>query len=150
MPSDIPPGANSQKTGTTNPTASGSTSAYTMQGLAGSITPTKSGNVLITVCGTIITSSGTIDLGVKYQISYGTGTAPSNGASLTGTQVGIVQEYTIPVAITAADLHTPFSISVVVPGLTVGSTYWIDLAAEAVTSASAVGFSNVGISAIEQ
>ena len=145
------PAAHEQLTGTNSPTAPASTSAYTMQGLAGSITPTKSGNVLITICGTIIAPTGTtVDNGIKYQISYGTGSAPGSNATLTGTQIGVVQEWTNPVALSAAgDLHVPFSISVVVTGLTQNTPYWIDLAAESVTTASDIGFTNVGISAHE-
>jgi hypothetical protein len=148
---DLPAAAGSQTTGTTSPTAPSSTSAYKMQGLAGSITPTRSGNVLIIICGTIIAPTGTtVNNGVMYQISYGAGTAPTNGATLTGTQMGIVQEWTNPVALSAAgDLHVPFSISVVVTGLTLNTAYWIDLAAESVTTASDIGFTKVGISAIE-
>ncbi|MGD0216317.1 MAG: hypothetical protein ABSC45_02245 [Desulfobaccales bacterium] len=148
---DLPVAAYDQKTGTSSPTAPASTSAYKMQGLAGSITPTRSGRVLITICGTIIAPTGTtVDNGILYQISYGTGGAPSNAGTLTGTQIGVIQEYTNPAAITAADLHVPFSVSVVVTGLTLNTAYWIDLAAESVTTASDMGFTNVGISALEQ
>ncbi|MGB7910888.1 MAG: hypothetical protein WCF59_01550 [Desulfobaccales bacterium] len=150
--SDIPTAAYAQKTGTTSSTAPASTSAYKMQGLAGSITPTRSGKALITSYGTIIAPAGTtVDNGILYQISYGTGSAPSNAATLTGTQIGVVQEWTNPVALSAAgDLHVPFSISAVVTGLTLNTAYWIDLAAESVTTASGIGFTNVGISALEQ
>ena len=62
-----------------------------------------------------------------------------------------MQEYTSAVAPTAAgDVDVPFSTAAVVTGLTIGTAYWIDLAAESVTTASAMGLSNVYISAIEQ
>ena len=135
-------------------TAPASTTAFKMQGLAGSITPAVSGNVLITISGTIIANTAvTITHGIKYQISYGTGTAPTNAATLTGTQVGIIAEEragsTLTTVATPFGLW-PFSISYMVTGLVVGTTYWIDLAAESVTTASDHGFTNVNISAVEQ
>src|ERR1700722_4085348 len=50
-----PVGAASQKV-VGAPTAPGSNAAFTMQGLAGSITPTATGSVLLTISGQIATS----------------------------------------------------------------------------------------------
>jgi hypothetical protein len=122
-----------------------------MQGLAGSITPKGSGTVLIIITGTIIAPTGTTaGLGIQYQISYGTGGAPSNAGALAGTQIGQVQEYTNAGTVTAADVHIPFCIQAIVAGLTAGTAYWIDLAAESLGSASDMGLSNVNITAWEQ
>jgi hypothetical protein len=134
------------------PTAPASTSVYAMQGLAGSITPGVTGNVLVIISGTILAPAGTtVDNGILYQISYGTGVAPTANAVLTGTQVGLPQEFTLFVAATAAaDVHVPFSITYLVTGLAIGTTYWVDLAAESVTTISQMGFANVSIVAAEQ
>jgi hypothetical protein len=123
-----------------------------MQGLAGAVTPGSTGNVLITISGTINAASATtVNNGVAYQISYGTGAAPTNNTSLTGTQIGIVQKYTSAVAPTAVgDVNVPFSVTYLVTGLTLGTAYWIDLAAESITTASDMGFVNIAIVAIEQ
>jgi hypothetical protein len=122
-----------------------------MQGLAGSITPSRTGNVLIIVSGTVVETTGTAaGVGVQYQLSYGTSTAPTSNAAKTGTQVGTVQKYLNPATVTAVDVAVPFSVQAVVTGLTVGTAYWIDLAAESITTASYVGFSNVSVSVIEQ
>jgi hypothetical protein len=132
------------------PTAPASTSAYAMQGLAGTVTPKLSGNVLLMVSGIVISPAGTAaGNGIKYQLSYGTGTAPANAAALAGTQVGAVQEYTNPATVTAADVMVPFSTHAVVTGLTVGTAYWIDLAAESVATASDMGLSGVSVTAVE-
>ena len=133
------------------PVAPASTSVFAMQGLAGTITPATTGRIKITISGTIVAPTSTVvDNGISYQISTGTGTAPVNAASLTGTQVGPVQTYTSAVAPTAAaDVHVPFSVSYLVTGLTLGTPVWIDLAAKSVTTASAMGLSNVGVIAIE-
>jgi len=132
-------------------TAPNSTSVFKMQGLAGSITPAVSGNVLIIISGTVIANTGvTATHGVRGQISYGTGIAPTSNTALTGTQAGVVQSYRNGFALTAAaDLDEPFMIVAFVTGLTPGTAYWIDLAAESITTASDNGFSNVNISAVE-
>lgn len=147
---DLPSAATAQAQ-PSNKTAPASTSVFAMQGLAGAITPTRSGKVLITVSGTVIAPTGTtVDNGIAYQISYGTGTAPVNAAALTGTQVGTVQTSTQAVASTAAaDVNVPFSTSVVVTGLTLSTAYWIDLAAKSITTVSQMGLANVSVSAVE-
>lgn len=131
------------------PVAPSSTSAFQMQGLAGTITPAASGLVAVTISGTIISSAGTAGDGVSYQISMGTGTAPGNNTTLAGTQEGSIQKYTIPATATAADVNVPFSITASFDATT-GVANWIDLAAEAVGAVSVVGFANVNIVAIEQ
>lgn len=133
-----------------DPTAPASTAAYAMQGLAGAITPTNTGTLLIVISGTVISPSGvTAGLGIAHQLSYGTGAAPVNGASPTGTQVGTVQSYTNPAAVTAADVNIPFSVQALVTGLAPGTPYWIDLAAKSLGTASSMGLSNISLSAVE-
>ena len=133
------------------PAAPNSTSVYTMQGLSGSITPSRTGTIHITINGTVNETTGTAaGVGAFWQISYGTSTAPTANSALTGTQVGPVQQYENPATVTAANVFFPFSISVIVTGLTVGTAYWIDLAAKSITTASYVGFTNVQITAFEQ
>ena len=56
--------------------------------------------------------------------------------ALTGTQAGTVQSYENGSAVTAADVLVPFSHSVVVTGLTVGTAYWVDAAAESLGAVS--------------
>jgi len=134
-----------------SPAAPTATSPYKMQGLGATITPTKSGNILVIISGTIGTTSTTAAAGIQYQLSYGTGTAPANAAALTGTQVGQVQKYTNPATATAiADVAVPFTTQAVITGLAVGTTYWIDLAAETVGIANSGKLTNVSVSAIEQ
>jgi hypothetical protein len=132
------------------PTAPANTTTYFMQGLAGAITPKTTGTVIMTISGTVVDPSGTAaGNGIIYQLSYGTGTAPTNAAALTGTQVGSTQTYTNPTTIIAADTNVPFSTQAVVTGLTVGTAYWIDLAAKSVATASSMGLANISISAVE-
>ena len=132
-----------------NPTAPASTAAYAMQGLAGAITPTKSGKVLLIISGYFTSSVTTAGDGILAQLSYGTGAAPANAAAVTGTQVGAVLEYMNPATVVAADVASPFSIQAVVTGLTLGTPYWLDLAAKAVANASHVGIANPSVTAVE-
>ena len=96
-----------EQTTSANPIGTTSTTAV-MMGLAGTITPAFSTRVLVTISGScansVLADGGTV------QISYGTGTAPVNGAALTGTQIGSAQEW---LAATAANI-VPFSVSAVI------------------------------------
>lgn len=133
-----------------NPVSPASTTLFKMSGLAGTITPKRSGTVLIVISGFLTSTAVTAGVGIQVQISHGTGTAPVNAATLTGTQDGAVMKYTIPSTAIAADVMQPFSVNAVVTGLTKGTAYWIDLAAESIVTASVIGISNISISAFEQ
>jgi hypothetical protein len=85
---------------------------------------------------------------VQYQLSYGTSTAPTSNAALTGTQVGTVQQYLLAQTVTAIDVQVPFCQTAIVAGLTLGTAYWLDLAAEAVSN-TGFAFSNVNVAAHE-
>lgn len=130
-----------------NPTAPSSTSSYQMQGLgqAATIQPNFSGKVRITISGNFIAADTTINDGILLQVSYGTGNAPVVNGALAGTQIGAITEYTNPAAVTANDVHIPFSVEAVATGLAVGTVYWADLAAKAVTTASDIGLSNLNV-----
>lgn len=125
-----------------NPT--GTTSAVgVMMGLAGSVTPNTSGQVMIIVSGDIANSNALG--GCKVQIRYGTGTAPTNGASLVGTTLG--GNVVLTSAIGANDAF-PFSVQGVATGLTVATAYWIDIAVTATTAGTASP-ADISISAME-
>ena len=132
-----------------NPTAPANTSTYKMQGLAGTITPVRTGTVLLIISGYVTSSTVTAGDGILFQLSYGTGSAPANAGTLAGTQVGQIMEYTNPTTVTAADIHVPFSVQAVVTGLTLTTAYWIDLAAKSVATVSSGGLAGISISAIE-
>lgn len=131
------------------PVAPASTTTYFMQGLAGSITPVKSGKVMFTISGTLTSSSVTAGDGILMQLSHGTGNAPANAGALAGTQDGSVQGYMNPTTVTAADVNVPFSMTAVVTGLALDTAVWLDVAAKSVLNASHIALTNVSISAIE-
>lgn len=124
-----------------NPTGTTST-AGVMMGLNVAITPQVTGNIHVTVCGSI--ANNTTGDGETVRIRMGTGTAPTNGAALTGTAYGSLQADT---AVTSSLKH-PFSVTALVTGLTVGTAYWIDIEVAAVTGGTATATS-VAVSAFE-
>jgi hypothetical protein len=120
-----------------NPASTTSTTAV-MMGLARSITVGSSGILEIIIGGTV-TNTADGD-GAGFQIRYGTGTAPTNGVAVTGTQLGNIQEF-VNGPLTASGLNVPFSLNGIVGGLTPGTVYWIDIALQSITGGtSAIGF----------
>ena len=124
-----------------NPTGTTSATAV-MMGLAGSIKLQGSGRILIMLSGDI--SNDTTADGATCRLRYGTGAAPANAAAATGTAVGNTVSFT---ALTGV-LTVPFAQQVVVSGLTVGTTYWVDAAVAAVTAGTA-SISNLSLSVVE-
>jgi len=122
------------------------TTTLTMMGLAGTFTPTKSGNVLLLFSFNGTNSTATAGDGVRAQISYGAGAAPANAAVLTGTQVGAIVTSVLERA-TASDLQG-LSLQWFVTGLTIGTAYWFDLAVSAVVGGTGQ-VKNINMSAIE-
>lgn len=124
-----------------NPTGPASTTA-TMMGLAGSITIKNGTAMLLMINGDVL--NATLGDGARLQLSYGTGAAPANAATLTGTQVGSNIAF---IAATAAG-KSPFALMAYVTGLVSGTTYWVDVAA-AQTTGGAVTLENITIVAVE-
>src|SRR5216684_3716471 len=90
-----------------DPTLTASTTGV-MMGLATTITPVKSGKLLILVSGDCTDS--VISDGCSMQIRFGTGTAPTNGAALTGTAAGSV----VKANDAAATGRSPFHLNAIV------------------------------------
>ena len=130
-----------------NPAATTSTTGV-MMGLAVAITPRVSGKLIVFVSGQ--GDQGTGDNGFKFDIRYGTGTAPTNGAALTGTQIGGVVTGQVVGSTSTTDVPTlPFSHQGIVSGLTVGTAYWIDISFGAVGGTTTATASKVNVSVIE-
>jgi hypothetical protein len=120
--------------------------AVRMLGYGTTITPARSGTILIMVSGDI--THPTAAHGGQVQIAFGTGTIPVNGAAQTGTTTGGDVKFLNGSGNQAAAGKAPFSLQSIVSGLTVGTTYWVDLQA-ASTNISALTFGDVTISIIE-
>lgn len=127
-----------------NPTGTTSTTGK-MMGLKGNLSPTSSGAYLIIISGYIINTRA--NTSGSIQIYTGTGSAPNNAATLTGTTQGT--ELTATVA-TANSEDVPFSVNAVVTGLTVGTTYWLDISLASSNAAGTASVKSLSVSAIEQ
>lgn len=130
-----------------NPTGNG-TSTYKMQGIgadaaAVAFTPVVTGNALFIISGS--ETSGTATDGGNIKCVYGTGTAPANAATATGTQFGNVSSY---VGGTTTNPTTAFSVQGEVTGLTKGTAYWLDCQTQNQTGGT-FSLSNVHVTAIE-
>jgi hypothetical protein len=109
-------------------------------GIDGSITPATSGKVLLIISGEINNFGG--NGAATTQISYGTGTPPANGDPATGIATGN------SIQVISENADVPFTTNVVLTGLTIGTTYWIDLQLEANNGEQAV-VAAISISAME-
>lgn len=125
-----------------DPTGTSSATAV-MMGFAGSITPGGSGKIMITITGDVQSTSSTG--GAILQIRYGTGTAPANGAAVTGTLAGNVVKLT---EVEVSPDAYPFTCIGIVSGLTLSTAYWIDLAIAA-NSAGTASPKDINIAAFE-
>ena len=124
-----------------NPPGTTDTS-QTMLGLNQVITPESTGRVLCIVSGEVqSTISGD---GGNYELFYGSGTPPINGAPTTGTSISSGPGFIAA----AANQIVPFSIQGFVVNLSQGTAYWFDLVYRAQT-AGTFAIDNVTVTLIE-
>jgi len=117
-----------------------------MMGLAGLITPAKSGRILIVISGDIYNATG--NNGAQVQMRTGTGAAPANGAALTGTTRGGLVKMLNTASLGNVTSRAPFSLNCVITGLGIGTDVWIDVGLAAITGGTA-RIRDVSISAME-
>lgn len=134
------PGSSSQQTGpklaataptvgSTSPGATSSTS-YVCAGLAQSFTPNALGHASLFASGSVRNDNNSG--GGQIQLIYGTGTAPTNGAS---PPAGSHQVGSPVLAQNDGSKPTyPWHCHAVVTGLTAGTTYWLDVAFQSVSA----------------
>ena len=115
-----------------NPSNGSSSTTGVMMGLAVTYAPSRSGVVNVRIKGGM--TNNTAGDGAAARLYYGTVPAPANGAALTGTQKGAVSQIDY---FPTASKYFPFKIDTVVPGLTLGTQYWFDIALLAVTGGTA-------------
>ncbi len=114
----------------TNPT--GTTSLVgVMAGLAVAYTPVKTGRLRVRIEATL--ANNTAGDGVGFQASHGIGTAPVNGAAVTGTQDGNVGQSISPAA------NNAYTITVIaeLTGLALNVALWLDVVQKAITAGTA-------------
>jgi hypothetical protein len=111
----------------------GPTSASQKMGGAGAtakITPIRSGIVFCLIRGCIGPTVNALAAGVGYaaQIYYGSGAAPALNAAVTGSPLGNTNYYENGTLQTTTDGLYPFVLSGIIPGLSLGTAYWVDIA----------------------
>jgi hypothetical protein len=113
-----------------NPGSTTSAGTLVMAGLAIAFTPVKSGKCH--VIATMTCQNNTLLDGTGALLKYGTGTAPVNGAAVTGTSIGIQLNATSATANALVPLTLQGYVS-----LTPSTVYWLDLAFDAITGGTA-------------
>ncbi len=115
--------SNGEGTAQSSPADPTGTSSATgvMMGLAGAITPATTGRVLFMISGDV--GNATITTTISIQLYEGTGTAPVNGAAITGSAIGGLVKFITA----AAAQRAPFAVAAIVTGLTLGTPYWFDV-----------------------
>jgi hypothetical protein len=137
-------GSNAVMATANTPTGTTSTSDV-MMGLGASftITPATTGKVAIVIAGQCTASVGGNAFGGTLR--YGTGTAPANGAAATGTTVGNgFGGYS-----TTGGDSVPCTVTGIISGLAVGTTYWIDLGLHSGSGSSMASVSYLTMTARE-
>jgi hypothetical protein len=123
-----------------NPTALTS-SSYKMFGLGSALkfTPSVTGVVRFTIK-YFPAGVGTTSLN-NFKLAYGSGTAPANGASATGTVVGVIDQGGAVASVNA----TPALIqrNIIVPTLTPGIAYWFDIQGAIGSGNTSVSMTNI-------
>lgn len=110
----------------------GTTSATSvMMAIGGTFTPACTTRGYFIVSGQM--ANDTINDGVTVDLRFGTGTAPVNGAAVTGTLVGIEQTRTSLVA----GSRGGFTVQGRVTGLSIATAYWVDISLKRVTGGTA-------------
>ena len=115
-------------------------------GSAWALTPNATGRVRLTING-ITSNTGTSVLH-NINVYYGTGTAPVNGAALTGTAILTGGDYGT-ISASGANTNTPISLTVEVSGLTLATAYWFDLALGVASGTGAIRVNSVIIEEIK-
>lgn len=82
----------------------------------------------------------------RAKLYYGTGTAPTNGAAITGTQAGNSASIA---GGGVTNLSSMFMVSSIITGLTPGTAYWFDIVLNTSNAASAASIANITSNAFE-
>lgn len=105
------------------------------------VTPAYSGRLMVHFYGQV--SNNTVGNSMSWNIRFGTGAGPADGAALTGTLIGPSMNATAP----TANYLVPMVAGGAVTGLTPGVTYWLDIVRA--TSANTLTMANVTCTAVE-
>jgi hypothetical protein len=129
-----------------NPSGTVSTTQVMMGvGATCSYTPASSGKVLVSVTCLFYTLTGATSIVLTGQ--YGTGSAPANGAALTGTLFGGNAAYDFAAAEFASSSRQGAFTALL--SLTAGTAYWFDMALATTNASDQAVIQNVSMTVIE-
>jgi hypothetical protein len=119
-----------------------------MMGLGGTFayTPAGSGNVLVTVTGQLYMTTAVVYavLGCRY----GTGTAPVNGAAVTGTRFGSSADTNVRAPVVGSTTPAGFAFTALL-ALTPATAHWFDLALATSNAADQANVVNISMTFAE-
>lgn len=122
-----------------DPAGAGASNIMMGMGTGAKLTPVYSTRIKVEFLGFII---NTATAAAAAQLRFGTGTAPTNGAAATGTQIGAnIQNSNL------ANGEMPFCASGIATGLTPGTQYWFDMALTTATGTAHI--QNISFNAFE-
>lgn len=132
------------QTGVSAPTGTTSTSGVMMgMGTTCKITPSSTGRVQVRFVGS------TQNTGIRQNtmnVRFGTGTAPTNGAALTGTAV---MGNSVATTIFAANSPVAFDVGGTIFGLSIGTAYWLDMNLATNNAADTASILNMNCTVVE-
>lgn len=131
-----------------NPTATASqTPTLVMMGVGGTckITPGSGGKVQVMISGVVLTNTAAVSATLGGR--FGTGTAPTNGAAVTGTRFGVGAADVVTRG-AAAGVGVPFCF-VDLLTLSPATAYWFDIALSTATAADTAAITNISFVAEE-
>ena len=114
-------------------------------GQTATFTPTTDSKVLVLVTSYATTNTTITSMTIGGR--YGTGTAPANGAAVTGTRFGSDTDISFEAAVQGQD--DAFTIAEVL-SLTGGTKYWFDLAVATSNASDAAVVRHISISLIQE
>jgi len=134
--------------GNTSPAGTTSAAAFVMMGIGStaSITPLVTGRILVVATGGVFSpTAASAGQGAFLMIRRGTGTAPVNGAAVTGTQISTTEQCTFD----GQNYVNSFATHAIVTGLATNVAVWLDIAIETTNASFTAQVVNVKITAIE-
>jgi hypothetical protein len=119
-----------------------------MMGVGGTckITPGSSGKVLVTITGELTINTAVAGITATFGCRYGTGTAPTNGAAVSGTRWGAAADYTTQPPVAA--VKVPFAFTDLLT-LTPATAYWFDIALATSNAADSAAVFFLSFTALE-
>jgi hypothetical protein len=127
----------------TGPTGTANAFPGLMMGLPGTITPSGSGKIILSISASGLNTAGA-GTGGQIQLRYGTGTKPANGAAVSGSIAGTLVQFVLPATNSVA-----VSSTAIITGMVLGTVYWVDVSLNSIGGSGTASLNNAAIMAAE-